>query len=109
VWLLEATWQRLTMSTTITTSIAEALGFTTGGPKDPNQSWTFWQYYQCVKAPGDSRHYGGYICSKTRVPFFEIADHRFKVRAPSILSDSLQRLWIWQSYSDVSFWPPQTR
>lgn len=95
-----------------TTSIAEGLGLTTGGPppsKDPEQSWSFWQYYQCVKSPGTHWSLGGYVCSKTRVPFFERVEHRYHVKAPSILPDSLQRMWIWQSHSDVSFWPPGTR
>ncbi len=91
--------------------IAEGLGLTMGGavPKDPNQTKTIWQYYQCVKP----QHVVGFsastfVCSKTRVPFFEMGNHRFNTRAPALLSDTLQRHWIWWSHPDVTFWPPST-
>lgn len=94
-------------------AIAEGLGLTLNGPppsRDPEKSWRFWQLYKCVKpskyAPVVMY---GYICSKTRVPFFEMTHHTVLVRAPSILPDNLQQSWIQWSYPDVSFWPPATR
>ena len=96
--------------TSVTVEPINLLGFITGGikppSKDPNQSWGFWQHYQCVKKDDISRHFGPYVCSKTRVPFFEMSEHRFHTKAPSILPDSLQRQRIWWSNSDVTFWPP---
>lgn len=99
---------------TSTSSIAEGLGLTLNKPppsQDPNKSWSFWQYYKCVQP---SKHISfpvsksEYLCSKTRVPFYEMPAHTVKVRAPSVLSDTLQRQWIWWSYPSVTFWPPGT-
>ena len=98
-----------------TASIAEGLGLALNSlppskDKDPEQSSGFWQYYQCVAPQGVvSFSMSKYICSKTRVPFFEMAHHRYNVRAPAILPDNLQRQWIWWSNPNVAFWPPGTR
>lgn len=101
-------------SASLVASIAEGLGYTTGSKppsKDPEQSKTFWQYYQCVKAPPMLYGYNvpSVVCSKTRVPFFEMTDHRYSTRAPSILPDTLQREWIWWSHPGVGFWPPSAK
>ena len=95
--------------TSATVDSTNLLGFGAKPPsKGPEQSWTFWQYYQCIKPSTFTYGYRApqYICSKTRVPFFEMSDHRYTVKAPSILPDVLQREWIWWSHPGVGFWPP---
>jgi hypothetical protein len=81
--------------------------FVFGGPPPMPR---LWEYYKCVKGPlevGFTFKPDRWICHKDRVPFFEMSHHTMRVRAPAILPDTAQRLWIHTFYPNVSVWPPK--